>query len=85
MGRGAWPVTVHEVSKELDTTEHTHTHTALLCLFKLLLFFEAQLLFYVHKSFYISNYKLLKIISFFYIEVYNFLNMPPKYFTDILC
>ena len=25
--RGAWPTTVHGVTKELDMTEHTHTHT----------------------------------------------------------
>ena len=27
MGRGAWWATVHGVCKELDVTEHTHTHT----------------------------------------------------------
>ena len=26
MDRGAWQATVHGVTKELDTTEHTHTH-----------------------------------------------------------
>ena len=26
MDRGAWPATVHGVTKELDTMEHTHTH-----------------------------------------------------------
>jgi len=27
MDRGAWQTTVHGVTKELDMTEHTHTHT----------------------------------------------------------
>ena len=26
VGRGAWQATVRGVAKELDTTEHTHTH-----------------------------------------------------------
>ena len=26
MGRGAWQATVHGGCKELDVTEHTHTH-----------------------------------------------------------
>ena len=26
MDRGAWQATVHGVTEELDTTEHTHTH-----------------------------------------------------------
>ena len=29
MDRGAWWATVHRITKESDTTEHTHTHTSI--------------------------------------------------------
>lgn len=48
--------------------------------------FKAQLLSYLYKSFYVSNYnKLLEMASYFNIKVYKFMNTSSKYFTMILC